>query len=143
MSPLEPSHVTIFAAANPKISSHIVLQSTHIRYLQAAVSAEQPLEEEEFAKALAALKFSRSIAWDMMRVGFQMIKSEESMIKLPLSGLCSVLRAALLVLETNGLVDDNLFGEGEIDAYIQILHWFASRWTIGNEYLAKAKEVLG
>lgn len=72
-----------------------------------------------------------------------MLKSEDSISRQPFSGLCSVLRAALLVLETNGLVEDSLFEAGEIEAYIQILHWFAARWAIGNEYLVKAEEILG
>lgn len=80
----------------------------------------------------------------MVRVTIELVKSEESISRITFAGLCSVLRAGLAVLETKGLMDDDEVVEtGEIQSYIRILRWFSGRWTVGNEYLVRAEEVLG
>lgn len=83
------------------------------------------------------------MAWQMVRTMFQIIKSEASIVRTTFAGLCSVLRAGLLVLETRKYVDEEVATEAEIEAYLRILTWFSRRWTTGREYLGRAEEILG
>lgn len=83
------------------------------------------------------------MSWEMVRMSIQLIKCEDSVSRMTLAGLCSMLRAGLAVLETNNYTDDDVIKEGEVQAYLKILRWFAARWTIGNEYLERAQQVLG
>lgn len=83
------------------------------------------------------------MSWEMVRMSTQLVKSEDSVSWMTLAGLCSMLRAGLAVLETNRYIDDDVIREGEVQAYLKILRWFAARWTIGNEYLERTRQVLG
>ena len=76
-------------------------------------------------------------------MGTQLVKSEDSVSRMTLAGLSSMLRAGLAVLETNSYIDDDVIREGEVQGYLKILRWFAARWTIGNEYLERAQHVIG
>jgi len=96
----------------------------------------------EYQKAVVALKFSRSVVWEMVRIAIQLVTSEESMLRMTFAGLCSVLRAGLAVLETRKFVDEDVVLAGELEAYVRILKWFAGRWTIGNEYLVRMETIL-
>lgn len=84
------------------------------------------------------------MSWEMVRIAVQLVKSETSMSRMTLAGLCSVMRAGLAVLETRAYVDhDEVIQTGEVEAYTKILKWFAARWQIGHEYLHKVEEIIG
>jgi len=92
---------------------------------------------------MVALRFSRNMAWEMVRTMIRLVRSEAHILRITLAGLCSVLRAGLAVLETKKYISDEVAREGEVEAYLRILTWFSNRWTIGKEYLARAREILG
>ena len=79
----------------------------------------------------------------MVRVSFEIVKSEDSVSRLPFAGMCSVMRAGLTVLETRGIVDDAVIDPTEIEPYLIRLQWFSRRWRLGEEYLARAEKILG
>jgi hypothetical protein len=79
----------------------------------------------------------------MVRVSFQIIKSEEQVSRLPFAGLCNVMHAGLVVLETRGIVNEEVIDPTEIEPYMIRLQWFARRWRLGEEYLARAEKLLG
>ena len=83
------------------------------------------------------------MAWEMVRTMIQIVKSEAAIARTTFAGLCSVLRAGLMVLETRTYVDEEITTETEVEAYLRILTWFSRRWTTGKEYLVKAEEILG
>ncbi|KAH7390996.1 hypothetical protein DE146DRAFT_151443 [Phaeosphaeria sp. MPI-PUGE-AT-0046c] len=133
-------------AAPMTFCSHIILQSTHIQHLRnAGLCGQLPADPSpEYSKALIALDFSRSMSWEMVRIAVQLIKSEASISRMTLAGLCSVMRAGLAVLETRQLVDrEYVIQQGELESYIRILKWFAARWQIGNEYLERLENIIG
>jgi hypothetical protein len=83
------------------------------------------------------------MSWEMVRMTIRLVKSEAAVLKTTFAGLCSVLRAGLAVLETREYDETEVIQEGELEAYIRILKWFAARWMIGNEYLEKVERVIG
>ncbi|KAH7088924.1 hypothetical protein FB567DRAFT_522621 [Paraphoma chrysanthemicola] len=121
--------------------SHILLQTTQIQYLHASHSTTSA-RESDYQKAVTALKFSRGMAWQMVRTALQ-LRSELSVSKTTFAGLCSVLRAGLAVLESAKYVEDEVIEPGELDGYARLLRSFAQRWPIGNEYIARAEKILG
>jgi hypothetical protein len=83
------------------------------------------------------------MSWEMVRMAIRVVKSEAAVLKTTFAGLCSVFRAGLAVLETRDYDDGDVIQEGELEAYIRILKWFAARWTVGNEYLERVEKVVG
>jgi hypothetical protein len=96
----------------------------------------------DYIKVHLALKYSRRMAWDMVRVAIQKISNETEIPHLPFAGLCCVLRAGLAVLETKEFVNEDVIEDGEVHGFKQILEWFARRWGIGGEYLKRLEELL-
>ncbi|KAH8731666.1 hypothetical protein GQ44DRAFT_604645 [Phaeosphaeriaceae sp. PMI808] len=123
--------------------SHILLQASQIQHLsntlEQAHTPESPTPE--FAKVQLALKYSRRMSWDMVRVAIEKISCEAEVPHLPFAGLCCVLRAGLVVLETRDYVNDDIVGEGDIQGFRKILEWFARRWGIGDMYLRRMSEL--
>ncbi|KAF2821657.1 hypothetical protein CC86DRAFT_448667 [Ophiobolus disseminans] len=124
------------------VCSHIILQATHTQHIRDSFSDSRSSEAPEYVKALVALRFSRSMAWETVRTAIQLVESEESVSRTTFAGLCSVLRAGLAVLETAVFVDDKVIHPGEAEAYVRMLTWFSGRWTIGKEYLERVEKVL-
>lgn len=97
----------------------------------------------DYLKVNIALKYSRRMAWDMVRVAIQKIQLEAEIPYLPFAGLCAVLRAGLAVLETREFVDEDIINEVELRAFRNVLNWFAGRWNIGRQYLSRLEELHG
>ncbi len=83
------------------------------------------------------------MAWDTVRVTISIVTAESTFMRLTFAGLCGVMRSGLAVLETGKYVDVDVVAPGEVEGYVQILRWFAARWTIGTEYLARLDKILG
>jgi hypothetical protein len=134
----------VHLSADLCVSSHILLQEAQIRYLCKVLSHVRTLDAPtpDYVKAHLALKYSRRMAWDMVRVAIEKIETETEMSHLPFAGLCCVFRAGLAVLETKEFVNDDVVGEDEIEGFIQTLKWFAGRWGIGQVYLETLEELL-
>lgn len=125
-------------------SSHILLQRTQMQHLCYNFEYKDAPEDptSEYAKVYLALQFSQRMAWDMVRVCIQILKSEQEIPNLPFGGICCVLRAGLAVLETREFIDADVIPEEELEGYMRVLKWFSSRWSVGVEYLASAEELL-
>jgi hypothetical protein len=132
-------------SADMSLSTNILLQAAHMQYLDAVHPNPQELRPPTamYIKAHLALKYSRRMAWDMVRVAIQKIQSAAEIPHLPFAGLCCVLRAGLAVLETRTYVNEDVVGEDEVQGFKQILEWFADRWGIGSDYLKRLEELLG
>jgi hypothetical protein len=96
----------------------------------------------EHMKVYLALKYSRRMAWDMVRVAIQKMQFESEIPYLPFAGLCAVLRAGLAVLETRDFVDEEIIEEVELHEFKKILEWFGGRWDTGREYLQRFEALL-
>jgi len=120
-----------------------MLQYTQIRHLHNTLPDSHTSDSSAYQKAMMALKFARSMAWEMVRVAIMLMGTEEAVSKVTLAGMCSTMRAGLAVLETSAYIDDGVVGEGEIEGYLRLLGWFAGRWTLGGEYLEKVGRLLG
>jgi hypothetical protein len=125
-------------------SSNILLQTSQMQHLCAILHHPHTLDMPcpEYIKVHLALKYSRRMAWDMVRVAIQKIPSEAEIPYLPFAGLCCVLRAGLAVLETKDFVNEDVVEDGEVHGFKQILEWFARRWGIGGEYLNRLEGLL-
>lgn len=125
--------------------AHVLLQAVQTRFLRTATtptSTHDPVVD--IAKPLLALRISRRMAWDMVRVGIQVINSAAEIAELPFAGLCCVVRAGVVVLETRDYVDEEvLAGREEARAFRRLVEWFAARWGVGKVYLARVDELLG
>lgn len=71
------------------------------------------------------------MAWDMVRVMIQKVKSKEEILLLPLAGLCCVIRAAVAVLETRRFGEEDEWTDAEVRGFLRVLEWFAERWSVG------------
>jgi hypothetical protein len=131
--------------ADQAVSSHILLQASHMQYLSNIFPHPHINHEAAsvLSKARMALKYSRRMSWDMVRSTLKRIRDEAEMPHLPFAGLCSVFRAGLVVLETREFVNENLVNADEVRSFKQVLQWFAGRWGIGHEYLICLEELLG
>ncbi|KAF2624995.1 hypothetical protein BU25DRAFT_398166 [Macroventuria anomochaeta] len=115
--------------------SHILLQQAQVHYLAAP---PQPIElHEQQEKASLALKYSRVMVWDMVKVVINKIRSEEEVARLPFAGLCCVLRAGMAVLETTALNVYDVMSREEVDGFQRIVSWFAKQWGVGRQYEAR------
>jgi hypothetical protein len=125
------------------LSSHILLQRAQMQRLCTILQQPNTFEAPapEYIKAHLALKYSRRMAWDMVRVAISKIQSESEIPHLPFAGLCCVFRAGLAVLETSVFVDEDVVGGDDIQGFGTILGWFAGRWSIGREYLRRLEEL--
>jgi hypothetical protein len=132
-------------SADISLSTNILLQVAHMQYLVSVHPHPQELlaPSAEYIKAHLALKYSRRMAWDMVRVAVQKIQSAAEIPHLPFAGLCCVLRAGLAVLETRTYVIEDVVEEEEVQGFKQILEWFADRWGIGSDYLKRLDELIG
>ncbi|KAH9869880.1 hypothetical protein J1614_006801 [Plenodomus biglobosus] len=122
-------------------SSHLLLQQVQMTYLSDNM-VHFTVPGPDYKKAHLALKISRHMAWDMVRVAIQKIQSEGEISHLPFAGLCCVLRAGLAVLETSEFMAEEVTQPGEISEFLKILDWFSARWSIGREYVQRAEQVL-
>ena len=124
--------------------SHILLQLSQMRYLATILPPFNIPPDPRYVKAHLALKYSRHMAWDMVRIAIKKVQSKNEIARLPFAGLCCVLRAGLAVLETREYMEEDLIEQQvELDGYVKILGWFSTRWGIGNEYLQRVGELLG
>jgi hypothetical protein len=130
--------------ANFITSSNVLLQLSQMQYLCTILHHVHALgmPDQEYIKVHLALKYSRRMAWDMVRVAIEKIQSEAEIPHLPFAGLCCVLRAGLAVMETKEFVNEDVVKHDEVCGFRQILEWFAARWGIGREYLNKLDELL-
>jgi hypothetical protein len=130
--------------ANFAFSSNILLQLSQMQYLCTILEHPHTLgmPDPKYIKVHLALKYSRRMAWDMVRVAIQKIQTEAEIPHLPFAGLCCVLRAGLAVLETKEFVNEDVVGDDEVRGFRQILEWFARRWGIGAEYLNRLEELV-
>jgi hypothetical protein len=117
-------------------SSHILLQFTEHR-----MHAVQSILVLDPSFITAALQASRVMAWKMLRVATQVIKTESEVRNVPFAALCAVLRGAIVVLETRK-DDENVVTEEDLDGLWRVLKWFARRWRIGEKYLARVEQLL-
>lgn len=112
------------------ISTHLLLQQIQVGHLEAqGPSASQ----HDSMKAILALKYSRRMAWDMVKVLNNKVENEEILSYLPFAGLCCVIRAAIAVLETTQHGDEGEITENDIINFLRVLGWFSTRWSIGSE----------
>jgi hypothetical protein len=132
-------------SADQSLSTNILLQASQMQYLVSIYPHPQelPVPSAEYIKAHLALKYSRRMAWDMVRVAIQKIQSGAEISHLPFAGLCCVFRAGLAVLETRTYVIEDVVGDDEVHSFRQLLEWFAGRWGIGSDYLRRLEELLG
>lgn len=121
--------------------AHLLLQQAQMNHLSANM-VHFCVPGPDYTKAHLALKFSRRMAWDMVRVAIQKIESEDEITHLPFAGLCSVLRAGIAVLETADYMADNITQPGEMEGFANILCWFSGRWTIGRDYMNRVAEIV-
>lgn len=82
------------------------------------------------------------MAWDMVYVAIQKIQSKTEIPRLPFAGLCCVLRAGLAVLETRGLVDEDVVEDESLRGFRRTIEWFATRWDLGSVYLRRLDELI-
>lgn len=80
------------------------------------------------------------MAWKMLRVAIEIIKSEADIIQVPFAALCAVLRGAIAVLETRRH-DEDIISEEDLEGFRKIMTWFARRWSIGKEYLRQLEQL--
>jgi hypothetical protein len=115
-----------------------------MRYLCTILQHTHTLEtpDQEYIKVHLALKYSRRMVWDMVRVAIEKVQSEAEIAHLPFAGLCCVLRAGLAVVETKEFVNEDVVSNDEIQGFRQIIEWFAARWSIGSDYLNRLEELL-
>jgi hypothetical protein len=115
-----------------------------MRYLCTKLQHTHTLErpDQEYIKVHLALKYSRRMAWDMVRVAIEKIQSEAEIPHMPFAGLCCLLRAGLAVIETKEFVNEDVVTDDDVHGFRQILQWFAARWGIGTDYLNKLDELL-
>ncbi|KAH7401223.1 hypothetical protein BKA66DRAFT_98299 [Pyrenochaeta sp. MPI-SDFR-AT-0127] len=123
--------------------SHILLQASQMQYLSTILPEFQLPPDPLYIKAHLALKYSRRMAWDMVRVAIDKIENEAEIPNLPFAGLCAVLRAGLAVLETKEYVAEDVIENIELEGYLRIMRWFSGRWNVSSQYLKKAEELLG
>ncbi|KAL5390811.1 hypothetical protein PMIN02_006861 [Paraphaeosphaeria minitans] len=88
-----------------------------------------------------ALQYSQRMAWDMVHVMIQKIQREEDLPSLPFAGVCCVIRAAIAVLETKRYTSDEEPRAEEVHGVLLVLSWFARRWSVGVQYLQRAREL--
>ncbi|KAL5453507.1 hypothetical protein PMIN07_007923 [Paraphaeosphaeria minitans] len=100
-----------------------------------------PTFDSVAAKALMALQYSQRMAWDMVHVMIQKIQREEDLPSLPFAGVCCVIRAAIAVLETKRYTSDEEPRAEEVHGVLLVLSWFARRWSVGVQYLQRAREL--
>lgn len=121
--------------------SHILLQQTQMTHLSDNM-VHFTVPGPDYTKAHLALKYSRRMSWDMVRIAIQKIQSQEEIQRLPFAGLCCVLRAGIAVLETSEFMAEEVMEPEEIVEFMKIMDWFDVRWSIGREYARKAEEAL-
>ncbi|KAI8932949.1 hypothetical protein NX059_010418 [Plenodomus lindquistii] len=121
--------------------SHILLQQVQMTHLSNNM-VHFTVPGPDYTKAHLALKYSRRMAWDMVRVAIRKIQFKEEIPHLPFAGLCCVLRAGLAVFETAEFMAEDVTEPGEIADFLKILDWFSTRWTIGREYVRRVEKVL-
>jgi hypothetical protein len=80
-----------------------------------------------------ALQYSRRMAWDMVHVMIQKIENEDDLPYLPFAGMCCVIRAAIVVLETKRYINGDGLSVEEIRSFLIVLGWFARRWSVGSK----------
>lgn len=83
------------------------------------------------------------MAWEMVRIAIEITKFEDSVMRHTMAGMCSALRAGLAVLETLPYIHDDTIKARELEAYVQVVKWFAGRWTVGKEYVERLESVVG
>lgn len=120
-------------------SSSIVLHASQTRYLNAllySVHNNEPLMSTYITSRLT-LAHSRRMAWDMVKAAIHKVRSEDDILSLSFAGLCCVLRAGLVVLDTAELVEKDEVKDIELDGFRRLLMWFSNNWSIGEVYLAQ------
>ncbi|KAF2845694.1 hypothetical protein T440DRAFT_493260 [Plenodomus tracheiphilus IPT5] len=122
-------------------SSHILLQQAQMTHLSANM-VHFTVPGPDYTKAHLALKYSRRMAWDMVRTAIQKIQFEAEIPHLPFAGLCCVLRAGVAVIETAEFMAEEVTEPEEIGEFLKILDWFSVRWSIGREYIRRVEEML-
>lgn len=121
--------------------SHVLLQQAQMTYLSATM-VPFSFPGPDYTKAHLALKYSRRMAWDMVRVAIQKVQFEGEIAHLPFAGLCCVLRAGLAVIETSEYMVEVVVEPGELGDFFKILDWFGTRWAIGRDLVRGVEESL-
>jgi hypothetical protein len=82
------------------------------------------------------------MAWQMLRVAVQVIRTERDIAQNPFAALCAVLRGAIVVLETRAGDDHVVMTKDDLEGMKRIGSWFKRRWRIGEVYMTKLEELL-
>ncbi|KAF1980344.1 hypothetical protein BU23DRAFT_594590 [Bimuria novae-zelandiae CBS 107.79] len=116
--------------------SHLLLQQTEVERLEARGISPS---DTAATKALMALQYSRRMAWDMVHVMIEKIETEDDLPYLPFAGVCCVIRAGIAVFETSKYGSGDEPSNEEIHGFLTILEWFARQWSVGVQYLERAR----
>lgn len=122
--------------------SHMLLQQAEMDH-HSANMVHFSVPNSQYAKTHVALKYSRRMSWDMVVVAIQKVQTPAEISQLPLAGLSCVLRAGLVVLETQEYVVEDVVKDEEVQGFRQLLTWFIRRWHLGRGYIDKLEEVIG
>jgi hypothetical protein len=112
------------------LSSYLLLQQAQIHHLE-LIHIDQT--QSEFAKALIALRYSRQMAWDMVRESIEKVRSKEDVRKLPFARLSFIIRATIGVFETKRYGEAIECSDAELRGFTIILEWFAAKWSLGGK----------
>lgn len=82
------------------------------------------------------------MAWQMLRVATQVIKTERDIAQTPFAALCAVLRGAIVTLKTRTEDDQVVITKHDLEDMNRVMHWFAERWRIGEVYMTRLQDLL-
>jgi hypothetical protein len=83
------------------------------------------------------------MAWQMLRVALQIIKTDRDIAQTPFAAVCAVLRGAIAVLETRTDDDRIAMTRDDLEGMGKIMRLFAKRWRIGETYMTRLEELFG